>query len=153
MAVTMMTALKSNSLKSLLLALGLSYSVPALALPVQETPEAQVVPNAVTYVRMRALDKITARISEVEFKLGEENRFGTLAITARYCRSTPPEEAPESYAFLTIVDNRVDGTTEKVFEGWMVASSPSITALEHAVYDVWVIGCKTVLPEATDGNT
>jgi len=148
-----MTALKNKPLKTLLLALGISLSVSALAMPIQEIPDVQVVPDAVTYVRLRALDKITARISEVEFKLGEENRFGTLAITARYCRSTPPEEAPESYAFLSIVDNRVDGTTEKVFEGWMVASSPSITALEHAVYDVWVVGCKTVLPEVTVGNT
>ena len=31
----------------------------------------------------------------------------------------------------------------KVFSGWMFASSPALNALEHAVYDVWVIDCQT----------
>lgn len=104
------------------------------------------------YIRLRALDKITARITEVEAPLGEDVRFGTLSIRGRYCRSTPPEEKPESYAFLRIDDIKVNGDREKVYEGWMIASSPAITALEHAVYDVWVIGCKTVSPSASTAS-
>ena len=34
-----------------------------------------------------------------------------------------------------------------VFRGWMFASSPSLNAMEHPVYDVWVIDCKMVEPD------
>ncbi len=99
-------------------------------------------------VVLRALDKITARITEIELKLGEEVRFGTLAIRAKYCRTRPPIEPPETFAYLEIDDLKRSGEVERVFEGWMVASSPALNALEHAVYDVWVINCKMVEPES-----
>jgi hypothetical protein len=149
-----MIPLVNNWYRSLFLLLSIALAPAVVAQDKQEKLPATdiVVPvkaqeaNPITYVRLRALDKITARITEVEFALGEESRFGTLAITASYCRSTPPEETPESYAFLSVMDIQVDGSRDKVFEGWMIASSPAVTALEHAVYDVWVIGCKTVSP-------
>ena len=58
--------------------------------------------------------------------------------TPRACRKTPPEEAPESASFLEIDD---DVGNERVFSGWMFASSPGVSALEHPVYDVWVLDC------------
>ena len=30
----------------------------------------------------------------------------------------------------------------QVFKGWMFASSPSVSGLQHPVYDAWVVGCK-----------
>ena len=30
------------------------------------------------------------------------------------------------------------------FHGWMIASSPALSALEHSRYDVWVIRCRSV---------
>jgi hypothetical protein len=69
-------------------------------------------------------------------------RFGTLEILARRCHKTPPEEPPESTAFIEIVDVRPDSEAIKVFTGWMFASSPAVSALEHPVYDVWVVDCK-----------
>ena len=101
-------------------------------------------------VSLRALDKITARITEIELTLGEEAKFGTLTIRANYCRTRPPIQPPETFAFLEIDDLKRTGKQERVFEGWMVASSPSLNALEHAVYDVWVINCKAISP-ATSG--
>jgi|GEM_PF-528693 len=97
-------------------------------------------------VVLRALDKITARITEIELPVGEEARFGTLALKALYCRTRPPIEPPETFAYLEIDDIKRDDERERVFEGWMVASSPALNPLEHSVYDVWVINCKTVEP-------
>ena len=90
---------------------------------------------------LQGLDKTTARISTFEAPVDEVVRFGTLEITARRCQKTPPEEPPESTAFLEIVDVRPDSDAVSVFTGWMFASSPAVSALEHAVYDVWVIDC------------
>ncbi len=104
-------------------------------------------------VVLRALDKITARITELELKIGDEVRFGTLAIRAKYCRTRPPIEPPETFAYLEIDDLKRSGDAERVFEGWMVASSPALNALEHAVYDVWVINCKMVEPDSPGANS
>lgn len=102
----------------------------------------------------RALDKVTARSTELELPIGTPVRFGTLVITARACRSRPPEEPPETFAFLEIDDvppDRPDNAKGvRVFTGWMMASSPALNALEHPVYDVWVLSCRTVAPEADD---
>jgi len=103
-------------------------------------------------VVLRALDKITARITEFELEIGEELRFGTLSLVARYCRTRPPIEPPETFAFLEIDDLKRGDQKERVFEGWMVASSPALNALEHPVYDVWVINCKTVEPSVSGSN-
>ncbi len=103
-------------------------------------------------VVLRALDKITARITEFELEVGEELRFGTLSIVARYCRTRPPIEPPETFAYLEIDDLKRGDKRVRVFEGWMVASSPALNALEHPVYDVWVIKCKMVAPSTPDSN-
>lgn len=98
-------------------------------------------------VVLRALDKITARITEIELPIETERRFGTLVINAKYCRTRPPIETPETFAYLEIDNVKRSGERSRVFEGWMVASSPALNALEHAVYDVWVIDCKMASPD------
>ncbi len=91
-----------------------------------------------------ALDKITARVSKIEAPLGEEVRFGTLKIVVRTCKKSRPTELPEVTAFLEVTDQRPDAKqAETVFKGWMFASSPAVSAIEHPVYDVWVIDCST----------
>ena len=104
---------------------------------------AQGQPEAPQTAVVGALDKITARITELELPLGGPVKFGTLWITARFCYTRPPEETPETYIFLEIDDVLADGNKVQVFTGWMLASSPALNALEHAVYDVWAINCKT----------
>ncbi|MBT6441693.1 MAG: DUF2155 domain-containing protein [Alphaproteobacteria bacterium] len=90
---------------------------------------------------LQGLDKVTARISEIIVRLDEPVRFGTLEITVRACHRTPPEEPPESTAYLEINDIRHGEAPNQVFAGWMFASTPGLNALEHAVYDVWVLDC------------
>lgn len=93
---------------------------------------------------LRGLDKITARISTFEAPLEQEIGFGTLRIIVHACRKRPPEEPPEVSVFLDITEER-PGEEHRIvlFNGWMFASSPALSALEHPVYDVWVIDCST----------
>ena len=95
---------------------------------------------------LQGLDKTTARVSTIEAPLDEPARFGTLEIVARACHKKPPTETPESAAFLEIVDVRPDSPSVQVFTGWMFASSPAVSAMEHPVYDVWVTDCRMIAP-------
>ena len=96
---------------------------------------------------LQGLDKVTARVSKFEAPLDQPVKFGTLSIVVKACRKRPPEEPPESAAFLEIRDVGPVGDGKQVFSGWMFASSPALSALEHPVYDVWVVGCADPLPE------
>ncbi len=95
-------------------------------------------------VSLQGLDKVTARTTTIEVKLGQPVHFGTLEITAKRCYKRPPEESPESAAFLEIREVRPDEAPHDLFVGWMFASSPALSALEHPVYDVWVKDCLNV---------
>lgn len=97
-------------------------------------------------VVLRGLDKITGRPINIYAPVGVAVNFASLTITARYCYSTPPSEPPETTAFIQIEDHRPDRPARQVFSGWMHASSPSLNGLQHPLYDVWVISCKTNQP-------
>ncbi|MEZ5817598.1 MAG: DUF2155 domain-containing protein [Hyphomicrobiaceae bacterium] len=88
-----------------------------------------------------ALDKVTARISRLEAKLGETVRFGALKVTPRACYSRPPTEPPKTDAFVEIDEILLDGKEKRIFTGWMFAESPGLHALEHPVFDVWLTDC------------
>jgi len=97
-------------------------------------------------VILRGLDKVTGRAIDVAVPIGVPVRFGSLTITARYCYTVPPEEPPETTAFVQIDDGKPGDQLKRVFSGWMFASTPALSALEHPIYDVWVITCKTDQP-------
>ena len=89
---------------------------------------------------------MTGRISAIEAPVGRSVRFGTLEITARICHTRPPEETPETTVFLDVFDIKPGEPPARLFSGWMFASSPALNALEHPVYDIWVIDCKIISP-------
>jgi hypothetical protein len=91
---------------------------------------------------LRWLDKVTGRVNTIRTPVGEPLKIGTLIIQVDTCMTRPPEETPESAAFLKIWDEAGTPDRELVFSGWMFASSPSVSALDHAVYDVWVLDCE-----------
>ena len=91
-----------------------------------------------------ALDKITARIEKLELNLNDEEVLGSLTIILKSCQNRPPDYLPESAAYVEIYDklnrNYEEGTI--IFSGWMFSSSPAISALEHPIYDIFLISCK-----------
>lgn len=99
-------------------------------------------------VVLRAMDKITARVSTITVPVGGTVTFGSLRITAKACDKHPPEETPESSAFLDVVEEKPGEAPQPRFQGWMFASSPALSALEHPVYDLWVLDCTSDTPEA-----
>lgn len=92
-------------------------------------------------VVLRGLDKVTGRLSTMTVNVGEKAEFGALDIYARVCMTHPPEETPENAAFLQVIEKKPEGQL-KLFSGWMFSSSPALSAMEHPVYDVWVIKCQ-----------
>ena len=93
-------------------------------------------------VKLQGLDKSVGRTVTFEAKVGSTIQYGPLFIKIHSCRKAPPIEQPESAAFLQIWE--VPPGAEKsewIFSGWMFASSPALSAMDHPVYDVWVLDC------------
>lgn len=97
--------------------------------------------NAIAIIQ--GLNKITAKTLLLEIKVGDTIKFGKLTITVHKCWQAPLEQKPESKILLEIYDagNKDDSKT-RIFYGWMFSSSPSISALEHPIYDITAAGCK-----------
>jgi hypothetical protein len=112
---------------------------PAIAAAIPAPPPVNAGP---TTLLLRGLDKITGRPTDITAPLGRPVQFATLTITARFCYSTPASETPETAAFVQIEDHRPDQSARRIFSGWMYGSSPGLNAVEHPLYDVWVITCR-----------
>ncbi len=97
----------------------------------------------------KTLDKVTARVKRLSVPMNKQVYLGNLEILMRYCKMNPPEETPETYAFLEVINHK---SGESIFSGWMFASTPGINALEHPVYDIWPINCKTESGERFTGK-
>ena len=92
-------------------------------------------------VVLKVLDKVTARISDLEISVGESAKFGSLEINIFLCKKRPPEEVPENFVLMRILDEISPNNFEKVFQGWMISSSPAVAPFEHPTYDVRVKFC------------
>ena len=106
-----------------------------------EPVQAQKIENPVAV--FSAMDKITAVVTTIEVPIDQSIRFGTLNVTPRICYTRPPTEPPQTTAFVEVDEVRLDGAKKRIFTGWMFASSPGLNGVEHPVYDVWLINCKT----------
>jgi hypothetical protein len=121
----------------------------AVMLPLAPGPAARA--DAMQIVVLGGLDKVTAHVSTFEAPVGKTVTFGALQITARACDKHPPEETPESSAFLEVVEARPGETPLTLFSGWMFASSPALSAMDNPIYDLWVLDCKN--PASASGAT
>ena len=88
---------------------------------------------------LRALDKVTGEVVDISMRIGTFARFGRLEIVLIECRYPVDNPAGDAFAALQI---REQGREGEVFSGWMVASSPALSPMEHARYDVWVMRCQ-----------
>ena len=93
-------------------------------------------------VVLQVLDKVTARISTIEIMVGEKAKYGSIEIEIFDCKKRPPEEVPEDFVLMRIIDEVSSNNFERVFQGWMLSSSPTIAPFEHPTYDVWVKDCR-----------
>ena len=101
------------------------------------------------------LDKITGRIITFEVGTNETVQFGSLQITERVCYSRPPTEAPQTDTFIAVDNIDANNKYKRIFTGWMFAGSPSLHALDHPVYDIWLLRCKgtsETIPEAASAE-
>jgi hypothetical protein len=121
-----------------------------LVLASVQVPSAEPIEGDI--VVLRALDKVTARTEDLFVPIDETVRYGTLTIRPRKCFKRPPEETPETTTFLEISEENEGQGPVKLFSGWMFASTPAINALEHPVYDIWVIDCRISSPDASKGK-
>jgi hypothetical protein len=119
------------------LGLGLLVAVQAVAAQsVQITADQETVQAGTLH--LRGLDTLNGTASDIELDVGETTRFGYLEITADACRIPKADAAGDTYAFLRIRDVREEAPR---FSGWMFASSPAVSALDHPRYDVWLLSC------------
>lgn len=88
---------------------------------------------------LRGLDKVSGATVDIEMLVGASKDFGRLQVTMSDCRYPADDPSSNSYAHLTIRE----GAAAVVFDGWMVASSPALNALDHARYDIWLLRCNT----------
>ncbi|RQP07327.1 MAG: DUF2155 domain-containing protein [Paracoccus sp. BP8] len=88
--------------------------------------------------QLRGLDKITGRTEDFTLTVGESVAFGRLEVSLAECRYPAADPTSDAYAELTITDSRANA---RLFAGWMIASSPALSALDDSRYDVWVISC------------
>lgn len=92
--------------------------------------------------RLQALDKVTARITILEARVGGSVTFGSLTINLRSCQGRSPEEVPDAAAWMEITDSRAAAGSPPAFRGWMFANAPGVNMLEHPVYDIRVLECR-----------
>ena len=88
------------------------------------------------------LDKITGITTTFEIPIGEERRFGGLVVKPDTCLSSPITEEPKTTSFVQVDQIESDESRKTIFSGWMFAESPGLNAVEHAIYDVWLTGCR-----------
>lgn len=114
---------------------GTFESFPGVTGPV--TSISQPATEVGTVVALRALDKMLGQPTDIELSMGQTVIFGRVAIRAIECRYPTTDPDGDAFAHLEVLD--LEGET--LFDGWMIASSPALNALEHSRYDVWVLGC------------
>jgi len=141
--------IKNNFFYAFLLLSFLNFGALAQEQTTLETapPEAELVVDKIDSSRffnaavLQALNKTTAKTSTLEIKIGDKVRFGQIAIIARKCWQSSLDQKPESKILLEIFEQK-NAQETRIFYGWMFASSPSISGLEHPIYDLTAIACK-----------
>lgn len=90
---------------------------------------------------LRGLDKVSGSITDLDLAVGESAAFGSLTVSLAECRVPEGNPTGDAFAHVTILARGLEGPA---FEGWMIASSPALSALDHPRYDVWVMRCSNV---------
>ncbi len=109
--------------------------------PTLETTQTELITLQAPGAMLRGLDKLNGEVVDIPLQNGFSVRFGGLRIDLADCRYPEDNPTGEAYAFLTVYEN--DDLIDPFFQGWMIASSPALSAMDHARFDVWVLHCNT----------
>ena len=99
---------------------------------------------------IRALNKQTGKTKDIEIPVNENQIFENILIKIFACYTHPEDETPENSAFIQVNETNTSFKEEinsvkqgnLIFSGWMFSSSPSLSAMEHPNYDIWLLDCK-----------
>jgi len=98
-----------------------------------------------TIVEIKALDKVSAKSTTLKIRLGEEKKFQNLKIKPIKCKVSEFDDAPDTVAYLQVIDvTQKNNDKVFIFNGWTFSSSPSLRPFDHAVYDLWLVGCYNI---------
>jgi len=97
---------------------------------------------------IRGLDKITGHASDYTIQVGRSARIGSLEVIARACDRSAPEETPEVRIYVEVYDTPPvregeEAERREIFHGWLFASSPGLSAVDHPTYDIWAVDCRS----------
>ncbi|TNC73866.1 DUF2155 domain-containing protein [Rubellimicrobium roseum] len=87
---------------------------------------------------VRVLDKIIGTVTDLELRTGETAEVGAISVTMGDCRYPTANPAGDAYALVSV---RTRADDAAVFEGWLIASAPALSAVDHPRYDVWALRC------------
>ena len=107
--------------------------------------EKKVKKNEKIFINITALDKVTAKTSEIKLVLGEKKFFGVLEIKALKCQMTENKDINDTVAYLQVKDlSTKDNNQVFLFNGWTFASSPTLQSIDHPIYDLWITSCENI---------
>ena len=119
----------------------------------EKVVKAPITRNRFDVAVVQTIDKVTAESVRFEAAVGRPVRYKSLVFSVKACeRSAPDEAIDDSIAYLTIdsqprpIPGKPTPPARQAFKGWMYASSPGLNALEHPVYDAWLITCRAAAP-------
>jgi hypothetical protein len=97
---------------------------------------------------VRGLDKITGQARDYTITVGRSARIGSLEVIARACDRSAPEETPEVRIYVEVFDTPPvregeEAERREIWHGWLFASSPGLSALDHPSYDIWAVDCRS----------
>ena len=107
--------------------------------------EPKAVKDGKIYINIKALDKITAKTSEIKLAIGEKKFFGSLEIKGLKCQLSEHNEFTDIVAYLQVKDlASKDNNQVFLFNGWTFVSSPTLQSIDHPIYDLWITGCENI---------
>lgn len=105
----------------------------------------QISNQSISIVKVMGLDKITAKTSLINIKIGETKKYGVLEIKALKCGKIERNNSVDHAAYIQVKDISQNQSEQVfIFNGWTFLSDPSITPIDHAIYDLWLVGCGAV---------
>ena len=90
---------------------------------------------------MQAMDKVTGRVNKVTVPVNSKISYGDFSLVLRACKKRSAEETPENFAFIDVTDKSFGKEEYNIFRGWVLSSTPGISAIEHPIYDMWLLEC------------